>query len=526
MYANNPATVDLDMQNYNILKWGGNNKYTIPDGSDDTVIQAAVNAMIASGKPGIIQLQQGDFYLHNEILMNAYMSGVWIRGMGDDTVVHHCGDFNGYCFKYYPPTFLGGNVPMSDVAYGDMQITFTTHSEAYRLKKGDYFSITGTDDTGLQDMLVLIAAADGDTSTGIVPIEWPIEKAMTSVASGVTTMARNSRANGYGNMRIVLDTPTPAGPVTGALFMTSQNRSFIHDVSIDGFKYDNGTLTVATVTLWDCFYHTCERVHINGSGGTGLYYSTNLRSTISNCQIVGAGYQNAGAGIVMGTSFDNKVERTQIYDCYSDGISFKTSGRRDKFYFNTISGVKGFGIDTLLARQVNINSCTFMNINKGSGFQAGIYVRSASELTNISKNDFENCTYGVYNEGADNVEISVNTFSNMKNTPITSAANAESVTIGMNTIKNSNGINKAIHVSQTNNSNISLNTIDSNSAYGILVEDSDNNNVSINTIKGTTTAALHFTSNAGSNLSTGNIAIGQNITNSGTNNELYNNKVA
>lgn len=114
----------------------------------------------------------------------------------------------------------------------------------------------------------------------------------------------------------------------------------------------------------------------------------------------------------------------------------------------------------------------------------------------------------------------------MKNTPITTAANAESVTITQNTIKNSNGINKAIHVSQTNNSNICLNTIDSDSAYGILVEDADKNNVSINTIKGTTTAALHFTSNAGDNLATGNIAIGQNITNLGTSNDLYNNKVA
>lgn len=525
-YLDNPATTDLEMMEYNILKWGGNNTYTIKDGEDSATVQAAVTAMIASGKPGIIQLQQGDFDFHSEVLMDARMSGVWVRGMGDDTVVHHCGDFDGYCFKYYPPTFLGGNVPMHDVTYDDMQITFTTHSEAYRLKKGDYFSIIGTDDTGLQDMLVLIAAEDGDISTGIVPIEWPIEKTMTSVTSGVTTMARNSRANGYGNMRIVLDTETPTGPVTGALFMTSQNRSFIHDVSIDGFKYDNGTLTVATVTLWDCFYHTTERVHINGAGGTGLYYSTNLRSTISNCQVIGAAYQNSGSGIVMGTSFDNKVERTQIYNCKGDGISFKTSGRRDKFFNNTISGVKGYGIDTLLARQGNINSCTFTNINKGSGFQAAIYVRSASQLTNISKNDFENCMYGVYNEGAHNVEISVNTFSNMKNTPITTAANAESVTITQNTIKNSNGINKAIHVSQTNNSNICLNTIDSDSAYGILIEDADKNNVSINTIKGTTTAALHFTSNAGDNLATGNIAIGQNITNLGTNNDLYNNKVA
>lgn len=177
-YLDNPATVDLDMQLYNILSAGGNSQYTINGGATDVEIQAAVDAMVATGKPGVIQLLQGDFDFHSEVLMDARMSGVWVRGMGDDTVIHHCGDFDGYCFKYYPPTFLGGNVPMHDVTYDDMQITFTTHSEAYRLKKGDYFSIIGTDDTGLQDMLVLIAAEDGDIRTGIVPIEWPIEKTM------------------------------------------------------------------------------------------------------------------------------------------------------------------------------------------------------------------------------------------------------------------------------------------------------------------------------------------------------------
>jgi nitrous oxidase accessory protein NosD len=505
--VSNPLAADLDQGAFNITSDGGNSVWTVlPTGvaaTDTAAIQEALDDIVAAGGGGILQLMAGDYVINAEITYSSHVNDVVIRGVGPQTRIHHNGSFDGHIFNLNSIGILAGNLAINNATKGDTTITMTTHANAAGIQVGDLISIQGTATIdGFLDVESHYVSIAGNASTGVIGLDTPILRTMTSVITFATTQVRGNSGWYVGDMSLILDSAS-ATHSKGILMGNFQNSIINNIECVEGWNLMPGTTnTDAAIILFDSIYCTISNCKVKDAAINGLVLGSPLSCRILNNTFINNAPVNNSAFahfrsincsdlLIEGNYFEGSLSSNVIQ------ASGSNPNRRNKIVNNTIRGSRNHGIDLS-----NAGRDTLIEGNVIQGIlDTAIYVTSTSNV--IRGNKLIDCTFPIYCQtGALDTLIANNYIQNRTNQGVYLGSGCDRCVVSGNVFK------------------------DGGSSAAVIIGVSDNNLITGNFASGASGKGVDLNSGSDNNLVTGNHFIGTSgITDSGTNNDVTNNKL-
>lgn len=289
--------------------------YLVQPSAGDTGIQAALDAANTAGG-GIVQLFPGTYTIATGINCTGY-NNVILQGCGDATLLS-VGNVTpnsgvGIRFRAAQVTSNVEAQAIADVSASATSITLSTHGRAGDWKAGDLVCIRGTDGNSLPEVVINKVAADGNATSGVVTLLWPVAKALSSCTASAGTGSRNNKikdmkftiANALQDMCAVQFAGGESNTVENCTF-TNANDSSAGDIQVlqyntaSGFqhkikncKFIDGLSTSVTFKgVSDCVIE--DSLFINGCTGGGSTAFVSIRdftrdTTVRNNQFVRSG---------------------------------------------------------------------------------------------------------------------------------------------------------------------------------------------------------------------------------------------
>ena len=309
------------------------------------------------------------------------------------------------------------------------------------------------------------------------------------------------------------------GEYAGIIDIRGAEEAVLENIKISGIRLDGNRATAYSYGIYSKYVGLAQTTGL--TEGVGRYDSTTVGNTMVN-----------KTGV--------KIENCIIEDCYSYGI-YLNSAANNTVTGNTVqNNNNNRGI--YLTNSSNNNSITGNTVQNNGGY--GIYLTSSNNNTITGNTIQNNSSRGIFlHESSNNNTITGNTVQNNGNLGIYLTSSSNNNTITGNTVQN-NGSSGISLGSSSNNNTITGNTVQNNSSHGINLQASNNtitgNTVQSNGGRGIDMGGTHstvtgniFVNNSNVNLylsasSSYNIVCsnqhGNNISNSGTGNKIYNNK--
>lgn len=351
-----------------------------PDASDaGPALQTAIDAANTAGG-GRVQLLVGTYAINTGINCVGY-NNVEIVGMGDSTLmlVGNVTNNSGVGIRFRASQ-LTSNVEaqaISDVALGATSITLSTVGRAGDWKAGDLVTIRGTDINSLPEVEVNRVAADGNASSGVVTLSWPVPRAIASATASASTGNKNNKIksmkfsilNALQDMCSVQIGSGENNLIEDCMFTNSDDSS-AGDIQLIGYNTTNG-----------------------------------FRNIIRSCRFI----DTLSAPVLVKAQNNAVVENSQFKRCCTNGggISFvmvrdftRDVVIRGNDFFRSGAYAIQFAVDT--ARRITIENNQFSHMENYAinGTQNEIY---------ITNNVFENiATYAILCQSGKRMVVSNN----------------------------------------------------------------------------------------------------------------------
>ena len=305
------------------------------------------------------------------------------------------------------------------------------------------------------------------------------------------------------------------GEYAGVIDVRGTENNRIENIKISGIKIHGNKET--------CYSYGINLVYVGLAQTAGLmegvsrFDSSTVGSDkpnkigvkIQNCTVQNNSYR----GIQLTYSANNTITGNTVQNNGDRGIYLNSSANNNTITGNTVqnNGSHGISLDSSTNNTITGNTVQ----NNGS---RGIYLDSSSNNNTITGNTVQNNnSQGIY-LGTSNNTITGNTVQNNGSDGICLNASANNNTITGNTVQNNSF---GIYLYSSNNT-ITGNTVQNNSR-GITLVSSANNTITGNIMVSNANSNIQINSGSNYNIICSN-QHGNSITDSGSNNKVYNNK--
>ncbi len=442
------------------------------------ICDAILDAIVNGGDSDIV-LTDGEYSGEMPIVYDPDINdrstacnGIRLIGQGHNTVIRHSNTFADYLIVYHPLIPVNG-VSYGDIEAGDSSVTISPAYKAGPVKKGDVLTFLGTDVDGIPDAEVHIAAADGNPSTGVVPIVDVILRTMT----GVTDMPNPNCHKGVGlsfmNFRMVLDdVETPMA--RGGIQLATSVFSTIESIEAEGFEHCVSEASDSVFSMWDNVWLTMKKCRVFGSKNSGIYSSSTIYSLYDDCLVQGSG-SGAMGGFKATGSFGNVLDRFVCEGALNNGVVFGGSqhNRRNAVRATRVLGPAVNGIVAFNTSDSVFDTCVVESANRNSS-SYGFY-NSFGSRNRLTKSTFSDCKYSVYSDAGDDIDISGNDIHRGGAYGIVQG-NGDRAKISSNTINGGGNGDPAIYVYDAEHAYVGPgNTVKRNSGNSVTLANSVSN---------------------------------------------------
>jgi hypothetical protein len=397
---------------------------TVQPSAGDAGIQAAINALSAAGG-GIVQLLEGIYVIDTGVKPTAGTSNVTIQGVGAGTILQHDGIYSGECFNIQGINVQ--SVAINNVTVGDLLITYTTASDAGNVLAGDRVYISGTDQWAETDYQYSIAAANGDSGTGIVTLKSPIQRTLTAVTS------RNMRGGENCVIKNLRLTAVSLLPAANGLRIDYGYNCIVDSVLMDNWDGSNLQSAISMSNYGvNNVVKNCNIRNIQSAGGImiqnqlGTVVRDNFITDVNRTPIT-----DLGGITVEAANADCEISRNEIRISGSVGMECKNIvSRRTSFLDNYVARAANSG---LLIRS---ESTVIGNVIEDCPTTNGISLQFGKKIV-VQGNFIKNCTQGIEAwSGNQYCTITGNFIENCSNVGIAIPSGADDNIISNNNIHN------------------------------------------------------------------------------------------
>jgi len=438
-FPNIPGNLETGFSDINSAIDTKQDEFTIvvqPSG-DFAAIDAAATTLNGLGG-GTIQLLEGTYnFGASSYTWNRYKN-IKIKGKGPSTILL----LDNVAVSGNPwnitGTAVGGvDEPVDDITFLDSSLTFTTPADAGAFDAGDWISIQYTDDfTGDLAYELLKVKTDGNPTTGVVELEWPVQRSGSSVVANGCDPSENMI---FEDFKMVRTSDTGANARFMDLYYTfdcqMRNVQFETDTSTATSEF--GIRITGFNGYWiieDCKVLNCKQ---QGFSLIGLANSEVRSNYLRNCVTVGSG--NPSAIYVAGRSNALNIKDNRIIASEGYGIQFDTiSGENPRgvnVTNNYIAGIRYNGIRILTSIDTIVEGNQLLGTALNTSSTPAIDLAGAKRCR-ISKNTCTDFAFGISLPNTTQCEISNNILFGRLYGDGISMSNAEGCTVSGNTIRN------------------------------------------------------------------------------------------
>jgi len=467
-----------------------------PSGGDDTTaLQTAITAVAAAGG-GIVQLLAGTYHTSTELDIGTTTNDLWIRGVGQQTIVSSTLTNNTYVFNFESNSSQDKNV--GTIARDATSVTTSTHSDATAFTVGTPVLISGTDGDSYPRWEFNEVLTNGNGTTGVIALKHKISWDLTSpVIRSWTTGLRNR----FSDLKIIY----ASGAAHGCRFRY-QLDGIIENIYSDG---TTGSASRAIqiseshrLKVRDCQIrnHNVHEMQPGDVGAYGMDISTTYGSQFSRILLDNCGSTSPDReALNLGARFENVVlEDIQILNPLTFGmvINGSTPSANLKLRNIKIVNAQDKGMSSALdTKDVIIENCLFQGGHKidfdwqflsKSTFRGNQFInntnpagdetcvfRSGTSLV-IANNQFHDVKGGFFVPIGSKISFIGNQFFTITNDCFSMDHCSDINFIGNNAVSVKWG-----YISNTNNTDVvfSGNVFDTCSTAAIILDNTDSNHL-------------------------------------------------